>query len=243
MPNKNDIEIINKTKIKNPLDPPPTEVPEIPGDSPPSGSGEIDPEVIEPETDATPYPSGDIFAEFDGLLPDNVTYSIYRMGKSGKQEFVTFAEAPYSIMQIAQNFGGGDYLVMARDPQTGKYIRRKTISIARDVFDFEDPGNTDDKELLFLKKMGEYKKLFEGSSKTDTGFMEVMGKQMEMMLQMSSNMMLQQMEMMKEFQENMQDGGGDISSVVSLVEKYISGKNDGKIEDLPGKKKAGGGGE
>lgn len=234
--NKKPIIIVNSKKVENPLGDPPVVDPPVVGPSV-VGPSVVDPPMVDSPIDDPgiddpdmPNPDGDIFSEFQGLLPDDVTYSIYRIGKTGKQEFITFANAPYSILQIAQNFGGGDYIVMARDHKNGKYIRRKTVSVARDVFDFDDSPDEGDQELKFLKKIAEYKKLFDKDSGFEGAHMEVMAKQMQMMMNMSNNMMLQNMEMMKQFSENLNEGGGgDLTALASLVEKFTSGKIAGVI--------------
>lgn len=248
MKNEKKIEIINKSKnsvdvkFKNETPPGPDQIPEIPpalpGDPPPPGVVDEIPQVIDPaqvETDSIPCPTVDLFSDLDGVLPDGVTYTIYKMGeKTGKQEYVTTVPAPYSVQMIANNFGGGDYLIMAREPKTGKYIRRKNIPISRDIYDFEEPGGANNSRMELLKEMKMYKELFDSSSKIDTGFMDVMTKQVQMIMQMSNNMMLQQMEMMKQFQEQLgEGGGGDITAIASLVEKFASGK----ITGLPNLKK------
>lgn len=254
MKKNNNIEIINKSKkpsemlrpgdeIKFKNEIPPQEIPEIspdlPDDLPPLGSiddtpQEVDPSQVEAQSNVPQHE--DIFSDFEGVLPDNITYTIYRTGKSGKREYIAIVNAPYSVQQIAENFGGGDYLVMARDPKSGHYLKRKNVPIARDVYEIDDPESEQDSEMKFLKRFEMYSKLSNSNSKMDAGFMEVMGKQMQMMLQMSNNMMLQQMELMKQFQENMSDGGGDLASMVGLVDKYLDGKKKGKIESLPKKK-------
>lgn len=192
--------------------------------------------IEDPGTDiepGIPDPSADLFGELDGLLPDNVSYSIYRIGKTGEQEFVSFANPPYSILNIAQNFGGGKYIIMARDPKSGKYVKRRTVTVASDVWDIVEDSDAGDQELKFLKKMEVYKKLFNDSSKVDTQIMEVIGQQMKMMVQMSSQMMMQQMEMMKQFNEAMNDSTGGIDSILKIAEQFTSGK----LNLLPGKNK------
>lgn len=206
-------------------------------------SVKVDPaEVIPPEIDpdsipVRPVPVVDIFSEFDGLLPEGIQYNISRIGLTGKPEFVTFANAPYSVQQIAENFGGGEYLVMARDPASGKYVKRKVVTIAKDVYVQDDSESEDLSEERFLKRMERYSKLGNNKPGFENEFMEVMAKQMQMIMQMSNNMMIQNMEMMKQANEAINEsGGGDLTAVASLVEKFISGRNEKKPKTGGGKK-------
>lgn len=234
------IVIINPKKIKNPMPlkepevPPLIAIPEIPSDTvgvkkenvvPLSDDlGPVDPERPDddPSLLESEFPAGDIFAEFEGILPDDVTYTIYKIGKTGKQEFCAFAQAPYTLLQIAENYGGGDFIILARDPRNGKYVKKKKISVSREVYDYTNAEETEDNELKMIKRMKALAEIMGGNSKVESQFTEMMANQMQVMMQMSNNMLMQNMEMMKQFNENMNEGG-DLAALAQLAEKFIPG--------------------
>ena len=212
---------------------------ELPGDQPGSDQLPGDPPGSEAEIidDLDQENVKDVFAEFEGLLPEGVEYAIYKIDREGKWNFVTFTQPPCSIQFIAEKFGGGKYLINARNPVNGQYIKKKQIRISKEVWGDMIPEDSNDQggdpEKAILEKMKIYKELFDSSSKIDTQFMDAMNKQMAAMMTMSNNMMIQNMEMMKQFNEAIQDQGSDVEAIAGLIDKVLGGK----ISLLPKKDK------
>lgn len=73
-------------------------------------------------------PDEDIFADIDGLPEETTTYHIYRQGEDKKETFLNTVFAPFSINDIKNEHGGGNYMIYVKDKN--KIVKKKKILIA-----------------------------------------------------------------------------------------------------------------